>query len=88
MNNIIKLSTVLLLTVFIFGCKSKRHKNEIEYKYKIVGTVPLNSGGRHDAVWITDTFTVDTFNLNLKILNSDGSEYLIEPPYVIYRINE
>jgi len=79
--------TVALLTVFILGCKAKRKNHVIEYKYKITGMVPLESGGEHPAVWLTDTFTVDSC-LVIKILNSDGSEYNIEPPYTVTSIQE
>ena len=81
--------TVAIVCAFSLGCKGKRvdYKNKIEYKYKITGMVPLESGGEHPAVWLTDTFTVDSC-LVIKILNSDGSEYNIEPPYTVTSIQD
>jgi hypothetical protein len=80
---------LILLSAFTFGCVGKRvdQKKKIVFKYEITGTVPLESGGTHPAVWLTDSFTVDSCG-TIRILNSDGSVYNIEPPYTVTRIQD
>jgi hypothetical protein len=62
--------------ILLASCKQK------DYRYQITGTVDTKSG-KHAAVWYTDTFNVDSSNLVITIMNSNGSSYQIHPPYTI-----
>ncbi len=62
--------------IILASCKQK------DYRYQITGTV-LTKSGEHAAVWYTDTFNVDSNNMVITIMNSNGSSYQIHPPYTI-----
>ena len=65
---------LLVLLLILTSC------NQIEYKYKIEGTVETKDGP-HSAIWYTDTISFD--GDTAYYFNSDGSEVRIYPPYVL-----
>ena len=68
---------LLVLLLILTSC------NQIEYKYKIEGTVETKDGP-HSAIWYTDTISFD--GDTAYYLNSDGSEVRIYPPFILKHI--
>ena len=77
-KNLIGFIVFSLIALNIGAC------NEVNYEYKITGTVNTKDGER-PAIWYTDTFQVDSC-LVITILNSNGSKHMIQPPYTIYKL--
>lgn len=67
--------------IILVSCESKR------YQYQITKTVQTKSG-EHAAIWYTNTFDIDSVNLNMTILNSNGTTWIIAPPYTITELKK
>jgi hypothetical protein len=73
-----KLFKILFLLLVVTACNKK------EYRYEIRGKVYVPTSGlnpMHDAVWYTDTISLD--GDTLYYFNSDGSEVRIYPPFIL-----
>jgi hypothetical protein len=79
MRTQLQLKLVLAALVILSSC------HQIEFKYKITGTVDTKNG-KHDAIWYTDTIlkSGDT----AVIVNSNGTLWKIAPPYEVTELKK
>lgn len=73
--------TLLLLTTTLLtvNCSNKKDKM---WKYEIHSHIQTSDGGLREAIWYTDTITLNDDG-SIHYDNSDGSRVIIQSPYIL-----
>ncbi len=73
--------TLLLLTTTLLTVNCSNNKEQ-KWKYEIHGYVQTSDGGLREAIWYTDTITLNNDG-SIHYDNSDGSRVTIESPFIL-----
>jgi hypothetical protein len=79
MKTFILILLLLTTTILTVNCSNKK---EQKWKYEIHGYIQTSDGDLREAIWYTDTITLND-NGSIYYDNSDGSRVTIESPFIL-----
>jgi hypothetical protein len=82
MKKLINITTISLLTLFIFAVAILTAPKMTKWRYQIRGYVQIEGESR-PAIWYTDSIDHISDD-SITYHNSDGSRVVIDSPYILY----